>query len=133
MPSRTKRQIPGQLPMFMTAREITSTHSPSDWDRDPVPDFSSVRPRLETDSETMSRKLNESMVGWGGGLHRSIAAEGVQKPVHLSHQFGSQGRPEIGEGHHRIAASMDVSPDRLIPVTHHENLDALGNYILDNE
>ena len=133
---------PEQLKMFMTAREIADRFQPSDWDRDKVRDPEhGMRP--ETDEEVMSRKLTESKSYDFGNIYPSIAAEGVHTPVHLSHQFGevqrrgpgapSQGKPQIGEGHHRVAVSMDTDPDRLIPVMHHESMDALGNYILDYE
>ena len=108
---------PEQLKMFMSAREITDRFQPSDWDRDKIRDPEhGMRP--ETDEEVMYRKLTESKSYDFGNIHPSIAAEGVHTPVHLSHQFGeaqrrgagppSQGRPQIGEGHHRVAASMDT-------------------------
>ena len=55
-------------------------------------------------------------------LHESIAQGGVQHPVHLGTQFGSQGKPQIVGGHHRIAAALDTRPDDLIPVIHHEDI-----------
>jgi hypothetical protein len=125
-------QRTGQLPMFMTARDIVATHQPSDWDRDKT--YPKGQPsRLETDSEVLSRKLSESKGGDWAGFHESIAAEGVKTPVHLSMQFGRSGKPQIGEGHHRVASTMDINPDRYIPVMHHETLDDLGNWIMDNE
>ena len=55
-------------------------------------------------------------------LYESIQEGGVQHPVHLGTQFGSQGKPQIVGGHHRIAAALDTRPDDLIPVLHHEDI-----------
>jgi len=54
-------------------------------------------------------------------LHSNIKSEGVKKAVHLSQQRGMQGKPQIVGGHHRIAASMDIDSDSLIPVIHHRD------------
>jgi hypothetical protein len=54
-------------------------------------------------------------------LHSKIKSEGVKKAVHLSQQRGMQGKPQIVGGHHRIAASMDIDSDSLIPVIHHRD------------
>jgi hypothetical protein len=42
--------------------------------------------------------------------------------VHLSHQFGSAGKPQIAGAHHRLAILGEVAPDRLLPVIHHETM-----------
>lgn len=42
--------------------------------------------------------------------------------VHLSHQFGSAGKPQIAGAHHRLAALGEIAPDRLLPVVHHETM-----------
>ena len=55
-------------------------------------------------------------------LYESIQEGGVQHPVHLGTQFGSQGKPQIVGGHHRIAAALETRPDDLIPVLHHEDI-----------
>ena len=46
----------------------------------------------------------------------------MEHPVHLGTQFGSQGKPQIVGGHHRIAAALETRPDDLIPVVHHEDI-----------
>ena len=58
----------------------------------------------------------------GDTLHSKIKSEGVKNPVHLGQTGGMQGKPQIVGGHHRIAASMDIDADKLIPVIHHRDL-----------
>jgi len=128
-----------QLPMFMTGNEIMQSHQASEWDRMPKrPARGGVATGLESHADVMDRKLTESKKEGGGKLYRSVAAEGVQQPVHLSHQFGrpdSSGtrKGQIAEGHHRVAISLDTDPNRYIPVIHHNTVDDAGLYILDNE
>ena len=55
-------------------------------------------------------------------LHSKIKSEGVQNPVHLGQTKGMHGKPQIVGGHHRIAASMDIAPDNLIPVLHAKDI-----------
>ena len=122
---------PEQLKMFMSAREVRASYQASDWDR--MKTHPQGEPsRMETDDEVYDRKLVESRSKDWGYLHKSIAAEGVHRPVHLSAQFGSQGKPEVGEGHHRVAAAMDIDPDRLMPVLHHEDMGSLANYAYEH-
>lgn len=40
----------------------------------------------------------------------------------LTRNKGSQGKPSILGGHHRIAAMEDIDPDRLMPVVYHRDL-----------
>ena len=122
---------PEQLKMFMSAREIRAGYQGSDYDRQKT--YPSGEPsRLETDDELFDRKTVESTTKDWDNLYGRIADEGVTHPVHLSHQFGSQGKKQIGEGHHRIAASEHIDPDRLMPVLHHEDVRAVGDYHIDH-
>jgi hypothetical protein len=57
-------------------------------------------------------------------LYNSVRGGGVQSPVHLGTQFGSQGKPQVVGGHHRIAAQNDIDQDALMPVLHHESIRA---------
>jgi hypothetical protein len=57
-------------------------------------------------------------------MYNSIKGGGVQSPVHLGSQFGSQGKPQVVGGHHRIAAQNDIDQDALMPVLHHESIRA---------
>lgn len=79
------------------------------------------RGHLETDAEVWERKSDEASYGYEPSLQDSIADEGVRHPVHLMFEPGSLGKPQVAGGHHRIAASLDVDSDKLMPVLHHEN------------
>ena len=68
-------------------------------------------------------KSNANYEKWNGpSIWDSVRQSGVQEPVHLGQQFGSQGKPEVVGGHHRIASAMDTRPNELIPVIHHEDI-----------
>ena len=75
----------------------------------------------ETDNEVWERKAEEAESNYNPSLQKSIAAKGVKKPVHLMFETGSQNKPSVAGGHHRIAASLDVDGDKLMPVLHHED------------
>lgn len=121
-----------QLSMFMSAREITAGHSTPYYERQ------QVRPagepsRLENDSEIMGRKLGESKTKDWGNLHGSLRKKGVQTPIDLTHAPDPvSGRGAIGEGNHRVAAMLNIDPDRLLPVRHHDTTGDVGNYWLDH-
>lgn len=120
-----------QLPMFMTANEIMSTHQPAEWDRSPKFGRGGQATGRETHEEVMARKLTESKTEDGGHLYASIGREGVKQPVHLAAQFGMKGKPQLVEGHHRVVSSLEQAPNRYIPVMHHETPNDVGNYIMD--
>lgn len=73
--------------------------------------------KAEEHEERQYEKDNTSLVD-------SIRQTGVQSPVHLGQQFGSEGKPEIVGGHHRIAVATRHAPDTLIPVLHHKDIRA---------
>ena len=122
--------------MFMSAREIESSHSPAwgdhEYVRDPENDRNTlgmVYParRVETSGEVWDRKYREASdpAGmWGsrrypehGTLRNAVVAEGVKEPVTLgdpAHYTGSE--PEVRNGHHRIAIMLKERPDDMIPV-----------------
>ena len=58
-------------------------------------------------------------------LYEKIATTegGVTHPVHLGTggETGSQDKPMVYGGHHRIAAMAHLNPDQLIPVLHYSN------------
>lgn len=98
---------PNQLKMFMSAREIAATTQqnetqmtkPSDVNRDVV-----AQQKLRT-----ARR---------NGLADSIAEEGVKKPIDIIHnEYGTK----LINGHHRFSVSLDIAPDRMIPVMHHSS------------
>lgn len=63
----------------------------------------------------------------GPSIWDSVRQSGVQNPVHLGMQFGSQGKPQVVGGHHRIASAMETRPNDLIPVLHSPNIRAARN------
>ncbi len=109
-----------QLPMFMTPQEIHTHYQPTDGDR--------LRYSLggealrETHGEMMERKLDEAH---HEGLTSSIKKHGVVDPIQLQAstqdwQVGSQGKYQIMDGNHRLAAANAINPQGLVPVEHHD-------------
>ena len=160
------RTTPGpehtQLPMFMSAKEISKHYQVLDGDRDWVE--TRTWGRDERDHEVMRRKYYEanqySAAGTSGDkdyrtkgsnsssssssgsdwamddgfdaydhvydghdtLADSVRAHGVEKPITLeapkvSYNYGgSQGKPQIYGGHHRLAVMKYDRPNVLMPV-----------------
>jgi hypothetical protein len=71
--------------------------------------------------DSWERRRQDSRDG-GESLYDSIAAEGVHGPIRLGSEMGSQGKPEIVGGHHRLAAATEAAPNRLVPVLHDVNI-----------
>lgn len=105
-----------QLPMFMSAREIQADWAPGE--TSPITG--------QVDDTLWTAKADEARQS---GLTESIRREGVRDPVTLDFNDphpsgrGSSG-PAVYGGHHRIAASAEIDPDRLMPVLHHSNTEA---------
>lgn len=123
-----------QLPMFMSAREIRTDYQALDGDRDDRVahdwDASPEVHRPETDDELFGRKADEA---WGDydhspnthlSLGEHILRHGVENPVSLMDpaapkwDMGSQGKPQILGGHHRVAVMEQEKPTALMPVEH---------------
>lgn len=125
-----------QLPMFMSAREIRDSHQALDGDRkQETPAFGSGIPlhmgRRETDDELYDRKAEEATgrrAPGGDYLYEHIAKHGVMNPIILTDPtapqwaMGSQGKPQVLGGHHRVAVMSDVRPDELMPVEHFKDM-----------
>lgn len=113
-----------QLPMFMTPREIHTHFQPTDGDRITVmrqTTHDNVWPSKETHGEMMNRKLDEARQG---GLVASIKKHGVVDPIQVQASedhwpVGTQGKYQIMDGNHRLAAAHALNPDGLVPVEHH--------------
>lgn len=104
---------PRQLPMFMSAREIRDQYQALDADR--ARDSGGAP---ETEDALFARKRREAFAGPLGG---SLLEHGVRSPVSLQADWrrpGSQGKPSILGGHHRIAVMDAHRPDELMPVEH---------------
>ena len=59
------------------------------------------------------------------GMDASIAAEGVKKPLAVTHS--RHGRI-LGDGHHRMLAQETADPDRLMPIEHHEGVGTIDTF-----
>jgi hypothetical protein len=129
----------GQLPMFMTGKEIQTHFKPFENDREgratnePDPEeWGGKKIRPETNSELWDRKYDESKThsqnedGMTGAEHNlkydnlahDIASEGFQSPrIPVNLNTG-----EVLGGHHRIAVGAEEHPNYLFPVVHHEDI-----------
>jgi hypothetical protein len=90
----------------------------SGWEEHEHREHSYLERKAQEKSDARYEKWN------GPSIWDSVRTGGVQQPVHLGQQFGEQGKPQIVGGHHRIAAATDTRPNDLIPVLHHESIDA---------
>lgn len=125
----------GQLPMFMTGKEIQEHINPWPGDREtrstnePDPDeWSGKKQRPETNKELWERKYDESLTNEDSGgaehdkkysnLAEDIAHRGFKAP-RIPINFDSK---EVLGGHHRIAVGAEEHPDYLFPVEHHETI-----------
>jgi hypothetical protein len=60
-------------------------------------------------------------------LHEAIGEEGVKSPIRLGQTIGSQGKPEIVGGHHRVASATEHAQygnwsHQFLPVLHYKNI-----------
>jgi len=60
-------------------------------------------------------------------LHESIGETGVQSPIHLGQTIGSEGKPEVVGGHHRLASATEHASygnwsHQFLPVLHHASI-----------
>lgn len=114
----------GQLPMFLTPKEIQENYYP-------LPgDFISPD---ETREDLWKRKAKESSEGSPGDsrkktsketLTESIAKEGVKHPITLAMDINKEmgaDKPFVYGGHHRVAAAAQVNPNMLVPVVNAPN------------
>lgn len=125
----------GQLPMFMTGKEIQTHFKPFENDREgratnePDPEeWGGKKIRPETNSELWERKYDESVTNqdMGGPEHdkkyqnlaQDISHEGFQSPrIPVNLNTG-----EVLGGHHRVAVGAEEHPNYLFPVVHHEDI-----------
>ena len=55
-------------------------------------------------------------------LGESIEETGVQSPIRLGSRIGSEDKPQIVGGHHRLAVQTQLDPNKLVPVLHHDDI-----------
>ena len=99
--------------MFMTPREIRKNYS--------MGDAQVVKKNKANERESTHDVLQRKYGAATSEFVQSIREQGVQYPVQLSYEgdrFNTT-RPKVREGHHRLAVSDRLAPDRLIPVQHH--------------
>jgi len=93
-----------QLSMYMPAHEIAKMT------------MGDRRPGDTGTASVLARKLAHAKKDWVGSsdLYESIKKSGVQEPVQIRHgMYGST----LEDGHHRVAAAMDINPNMIIPIT----------------
>lgn len=106
-----------QLPMFMSANEILSSHKLAD---------KLFRPN-DSNDEVLTEKLKNAknpltptrgyMLNAGESLYDSISSSGIKRPIDLL-KF-NDGSKMMMDGHHRLAVQHDLNPDApVIPVEH---------------
>jgi hypothetical protein len=106
-----------QLPMFMSANEILSSHKLVD---------QVFRPSV-SNNEVLSEKLKDAKnpltptrgywLNPGESLYDSISSSGIKRPINLA-KF-DDGTRMMMDGHHRLAVQHDLNPDApVIPVEH---------------
>lgn len=125
----------GQLPMFMTGKEIKKHYQPLFADRQETEDEETGAWRLEHPTELWQRKSLEGSE-WGSAnltgdsdidssLEESIAHKGVENPISLQFRDiaikNKIGRPQVLGGHHRVAISAENHPNTLLPVEHFDS------------
>jgi len=82
-----------------------------------APSYNSRR-RAETwvDHELVSEPSPHST------MVESIINEGVKSPIRLGLRMGSEAKPQMVGGHHRMAVARVHSPDQFAPVLYHEDI-----------
>lgn len=110
----------GQLPMFLTPREIVKHYDLGDVPLY-VPDVPHTKrlgdpkspERIDAEETTLRKKNLEAE---RSGLAADIEHHGVKEAVAIG--YNSRYAPMLEEGHHRVAAALDYHPDTPIPVNH---------------
>ena len=139
----------GQLPMFMTGKEIQSHFNPFHGDREsratnePDPEeWGGKELRPETNHEMWERKYTESIThhenedGLDGAKHdlkydnlaHDIAHEGFKAP-RIPVNFDKK---EVLGGHHRVAVGAEEHPNHLFPVVHYDNIHEARHQLKDH-
>ena len=100
---------PGQLAMFMPARQIINDFNLADAPGGP-PDTGMQSPSHK--NATIIKKRQENT-----GRSRSAAmAHGIQSPVEIWH--GDSEVPFLSDGHHRLVGAFDKHPNTEVPIVH---------------
>jgi hypothetical protein len=121
----------GNRPMFMTGSEIKEHYDPGYWDKR----------GLESSEATWARKTYEAEIGGAHDTHdipknygidtvgteeldtleNSVRKGGIRKPIFLNEFTRTRfddSKPEVRDGHHRVAIASKIDPNMLLPVEH---------------
>lgn len=120
-----KELAEGNMPMFMTPKEIVDHFQLSD---SPLvlADMRSTGPKSteqkEADEETLAYKLKDSKhpQSYNGktSLYDSVANKGVQKPLSVG-TSPWVARNVLTDGHHRLAAARNANPNQFLSLEWH--------------
>jgi hypothetical protein len=119
----------GNRPMFMTGPEIRENYDPNYWDKTGSESNDDLWQRklyeAKRGSESNTNDVVESIVkqGWERvpTLEESVRKEGVRTPIFLqefSKTRTDDSKPEVRNGHHRVAIASEINPKMLLPVEH---------------
>jgi hypothetical protein len=78
-----------------------------------------VRPQRGSGSSSQPGFRKEEV-----SLAEAIRTEGVKSPIRLGMQFGSEGKPQIVGGHHRLAVASSDRPNDYLPVLHDTDIES---------
>lgn len=119
----------GNRPMFMTGPEIKENYDPNYWDKVGTESNEDLWARKSFEAKRGSEHAtaNKPSEDWSptGGtpdtLEQSVRKGGVRKPVFLN-EFtktrDDESKPEVRDGHHRVAIASQIDPNMMIPVEH---------------
>lgn len=65
---------------------------------------------------------NEEIEQKHSSMVDSIIGEGIKSPIRLGLARGSEGKPMLVGGHHRMAVARVHAPDKLAPVLYHDDI-----------
>ena len=110
----------GNMPMFMTPDEVTEHFglgdSVSSVPGTPV-GTSKPEEQKKNEEDTLAYKLHDAAHSQSHDgvtpLYDSIKREGVKRPLDVR-AYGS--RPELMDGHHRLAVSRHLNPKQFLPM-----------------
>lgn len=108
--------------MFMTGPEIKENYDPNYWDKQGMESSDALWARkgfeakLGSASATANKPSNDTDT-----LERSVRRGGVKNPIILnefSRTRDDESKPEVRDGHHRVAIASQINPNMLLPVEH---------------
>ena len=107
-----------ELPFYEADREWIEAETEEYIDVDGITRVEGGGDYLEDDDQFWERKLDESYGYSHQSLHDDIKESGqVKVPVKLTIEDTNLGTlSRVRQGHHRVAASVDINPDMEVPV-----------------